>query len=137
VLPSGNPRQQGIAAQAKEIAQKYGADMGIPVSDALYSEKRKYRTELGTNSPNSAGGQAKAFNQGISHLSALADTLEKLDNSNGMGIPAFGVVNSARQGVSTSNLRFPTKPRRSGRRLRARSGSCSPVLPAAAFMSAN
>ncbi|MHC2867989.1 hypothetical protein ACVIYH_009122 [Bradyrhizobium diazoefficiens] len=103
VLPSGNPRQQGIASQAKTIAQKYGADMGIPVSDATYAEKRKYRTELGTNSPNSAGGQAKAFNQGISHLSALADTLEKLDNSNGFGIPAVaGVVNSVRQGTSTT-----------------------------------
>lgn len=101
VLPSGNPRQQGIASQAKTIAQKYGADMGIPVSDSLYAEKRKYRTELGTNSPNSAGGQAKAFNQGISHLSALADNLEKLDNSNGLGIPAVAsVVNSVRQGTS-------------------------------------
>lgn len=102
VMPSGNPRTQAIATKAKEIAVKYGADMGIPVSDATYSEKRKYRTELGTNSPNSAGGQAKAFNQGIDHLSHLATTLEKLDNSNGFGIPAVaGVVNSVRQGAST------------------------------------
>jgi hypothetical protein len=101
VQPSGNPRNQGIETLAKKVAQKYGADMGIPVSDALYAEKRKYRTELGTNSPNSAGGQAKAFNQGIDHLSHLADNLEKLDNSNGMGIPVVaGVVNSVRQGVS-------------------------------------
>lgn len=102
VLPSGNPRQQGIASQAKTIAQKYGADMGIPVSDALYAEKRKYRTELGSNSANTAGGQAKAFNQGISHLSDLADKLEKLDNSNGLGIPLLAQgVNAARQGLST------------------------------------
>lgn len=102
VLPSGNPRQQGIASQAKTIAQKYGADMGIPVSDALYSEKRKYRTELGTNSPNSAGGQAKAFNQGISHLTSLADNLEKLDNSNGLfDIPATAkIANSTSQAFS-------------------------------------
>lgn len=102
VMPTGNPRSQAIATKAKEIAQKYGQDTGTPVSDTLYAEKRKYRTELGTNSPNSAGGQAKAFNQGISHLSALADNLEKLDNSNGMGIPAVAnVVNSVRQGTST------------------------------------
>jgi hypothetical protein len=101
VMPSGNPRQQGIASQAKTIAQKYGADMGIPVSDATYGEKRKYRTELGSNSANSAGGQAKAFNQGISHLSDLADKLEKLDNSNGLGIPALAQgVNAVRQGIS-------------------------------------
>lgn len=103
VLPSGNPRQQGIASQAKTIAQKYAADMGIPVSDALYAEKRKYRTELGTNSPNSAGGQVKAFNQGISHMSVLADTLEKLDNSNGLGIPFVAQgVNAVRQGASNA-----------------------------------
>ena len=101
VMPSGKPRTQAIATKAKEIAQKYGQDMGIPVSDALFSEKRKYRTELGTNSPNSAGGQAKAFNQGISHLTSLADNLEKLDNSNGFGIPAIaGTFNSVRQGMS-------------------------------------
>lgn len=101
VLPSGNPRQQGIASQAKTIAQKYGADMGIPVSDALFAEKRKYRTELGTNSPNSAGGQAKAFNQGISHMTGLAENLEKLDNSNGLGFPMIAQgVNAVRQGFS-------------------------------------
>jgi hypothetical protein len=101
VLPSGNPRQQGIASMAKTVAQKYGADMGIPVSDALYAEKRKYWTELGSNSANSAGGQAKAFNQGISHLTSLADNLEKLDNSNGLGIPWLAQgANAVRQGVS-------------------------------------
>lgn len=102
-MPSGNPRQNGIANIAKTIAQKYGADMGVPVSDALYAEKRKYRTELGTNSPNSAGGQAKAFNQGISHMTTLAGTLEKLENSNGMGIPMIAQgVNAIRQGTSNS-----------------------------------
>lgn len=102
VMPSGNPRMQAIQTKAKEIAQKYGQDMGIPVSDAIYSEKRKYYTELGTNSPNSAGGQAKAFNQGISHMTGLAGNLEKLDNSNGLGIPAVAqVVNGTRQAFST------------------------------------
>jgi hypothetical protein len=101
VMPSGNPRTQAIASKAKEIAQKYGQDMGIPVSDALYGEKRKYYTELGTNSPNSAGGQAKAFNQGISHMTGLADNLEKLDNSNGLGIPVIAQgVNATRQAFS-------------------------------------
>lgn len=115
VLPSGNPRMQAIASQAKMIAQKYGADMGIPVSDALYSEKRKYRTELGTNSPNSAGGQAKAFNQGIDHLSSLATTLEKLDNSNGLGIPWLAQgANALRQGVSNEQSAIADEARSLG-----------------------
>lgn len=118
VMPSGNPRLQGIAAQAKTIAQKYGADLGIPVSDALYSQKRVYRSQLGSNTPNSAGGQAKAFNQGIEHMSALADTLEKLDNSNGMGIPIIAQgVNAIRQGASTEQSAIADKAQGIGQTL--------------------
>lgn len=102
VMPSGNPRLQSLPNTAKTIAQKYGQDMGIPVSDATYSQRRTYRSQLGSNSPSSAGGQAKAFNQGIEHMGHLADTLEKLDNSSGMGIPIVAqVVNAVRQGIST------------------------------------
>ncbi len=118
VMPSGNPRSQAIAAQAKTIAQKYGADTGIPVSDALYSQKRMYRSQLGSNTPNSAGGQAKAFNQGIEHMSALADTLAKLDNSSGLGIPIVAsAVNYARQGVSTEQSAIADKAQSIGQTL--------------------
>lgn len=110
VMPSGNPRMQGMANQAKIIAQKYGADMGIPVSDATYSQRRTYRSQLGSNSPASAGGQAKAFSQGIEHMGHLADTLEKLDNSNGLGIPVVAnAVNSIRQGTSTDQAAIADK----------------------------
>jgi hypothetical protein len=110
VLPSGNPRMQSLANTAKTIAQKYGADMGIPVSDATYSQRRTYRSQLGSNSPSSSGGQAKAFNQGIEHMGHLADTLENLDNSNGLGIPAIAsAVNSVRQGVSTDQAAIADK----------------------------
>lgn len=110
VMPSGNPRLQGLASTAKTIAQKYGADMGIPVSDALYSQRRVYRSQIGSNAPSSAGGQAKAFNQGIEHMGALADTLEKLDNSNGFGIPVVAsIANSVRQGVSTEQSAISDK----------------------------
>lgn len=110
VLPSGNPRQNGIANFAKTVAQKYGQDMGIPVSDALYSERRRYRTELGSNSASTAGGQSKAFAQGIEHASALADVLQKLDNSNGLGIPIIAKgINTARQAVSTEQSALADK----------------------------
>lgn len=101
VMPTGNPRLQSIANVSKTFATKYAQDMGIPFSDALYAEKRKYRTELGSTSANSAGGQSKAFNQGIFHMAELAPVLEKLDNSNGMGIPIIAQgVNAVRQGFS-------------------------------------
>lgn len=64
-------------------------------------ERSKYRTELGSNSPNTAGGQIKAFVQGTGHLDSLASTLEKLDNSNGFGIPILAQgANAVRQGWS-------------------------------------
>jgi len=101
VMPTGNPRNQTINSYAKNVALRYAQDMGIPAGDSIFSEKRKYRTELGSNSAATAGGQAKAFNQGISHLSDLAANLEKLDNSNGLGIPIVARgVNAARQGWS-------------------------------------
>lgn len=110
VMPTGNARKDSIATQAKTIAQKYGQDMGIPVSDATYSQRRTYQSQLGSNSPSSAGGQAKAFNQGIEHMGHLADTLEKLDNSNGFGIPMVAnTVNAVRQGVSTDQAAISDK----------------------------
>lgn len=110
VMPTGNARKDSIATQAKTIAQKYGQDMGIPVSDATYSQRRTYQSQLGSNSPSSAGGQAKAFNQGIEHMGHLADTLEKLDNSNGLGIPMVAnAVNAVRQGVSTDQSAISDK----------------------------
>lgn len=103
VQPSGNPRQKAIATFAKNIAQRYGQDTGIPVSDSIYAEKRKYRTELGTNSPNSAGGQAKAFNQGVEHAHALAQKIEKLGNWDPLGIPMVSHgINAVREGMSTT-----------------------------------
>lgn len=109
-MPSGNPRQNGIANIAKTIAQKYGQDTGTPVSDALYSQRRTFRTQLASGSASSIGGQAKAFNQGIEHMGALAETLEKLGNWNGLGIPAIaGAANSVRQGMSTEQSAIADK----------------------------
>lgn len=102
VQPSGNPRAKSIATYAKTVAQRYGQDMGIPVSDALFSERRKYRTELATNSANSAGGQAKAFNQAVEHADALAAKLEKLGNVDPLGVPSVSRgLNWTREALST------------------------------------
>jgi hypothetical protein len=102
VMPTGNPRNAALATRAKLIAQKYGSDLGIPVSDSLYSQKRTYRTQLGSNNPSSAGGQAKAFNQGIEHADALASSLESLDNSAGYGVPLVAkAINTGSQMLNT------------------------------------
>lgn len=118
VMPTGNPRQKTISTFAKTIAQKYGQDTGTPVSDALYSQRRMYRSQLGSNTPNSAGGQAKAFNQGIEHMDALASTLEGLKNSNGFGIPFVAdAINSGRQMLSTDQSAISDKAKGIGQTL--------------------
>ncbi len=110
IVPSGNPRQNALASKAKEVAAKYAADKGVPFSDALFSEMRKYRTELGSNSPNTVGGAVKGFNQGIEHMEKLAKTELALDNSNGFGIPKLAeIINGARQMTSTDQHAIAVK----------------------------
>lgn len=100
--PTGNPRLKGSATKVKEWATLYGSKAGIPVSDAAFSERRKYRTELGSASANTAGGQSKAFNQGIEHADALAKKLEQLGNVDPIGIPSVGHgLNWMRQAFSS------------------------------------
>jgi hypothetical protein len=118
VMPTGNPRSKAIATYAKTVAQRYGQDMGIPVSDATFAEKRKYRTELGSGSANSAGGQVKAFNQGIEHADALATKLEKLGNWNGLGFPWLaGVSNTVREATDIKQKGLADEARTLGQTL--------------------
>lgn len=44
-MPTGNPRK-GFTQAVKMIAQKYGEDTGVPVSDQKYVERRQYRNQL-------------------------------------------------------------------------------------------
>lgn len=102
VMPSGNPRMQSIGNYAKTLAQRWGAETGNPVSDSLYAQRRAYRTQLGGSSPSSVGGQSKAFNQGVHHMSELADQLVALDNKDPLGIPKLAEgVNWLRQASSS------------------------------------
>ena len=84
VLPTGNPRKDTIASKAKEIAQTYGQQMGIPVSDALYAQKRQIMTDLARSTPGSLGGQQKFAGTALEHL---AEVTEKSANGlhNGTG----------------------------------------------------
>lgn len=118
VQPSGNPRQRTIANFAKTVAQRYGQDTGIPVSDALFNERRTYRAQLGSTSATTAGGQARAFNQGIEHAHALADQLERLRNVDPVGIPAVARgLNWAREAFSTRQAGLADEARAIGQTL--------------------
>lgn len=101
-MPTSNPRLKALATKVKEWSATYGDKAGIPVSDATFSEKRKFRTELGSTAPSTVGGQAKAFNQGMEHADKLATKLEELKNVDPIGIPAVAAgINWMRQAFST------------------------------------
>lgn len=104
VMPTGNPRNNGVAAIAKNIAQKYAMDLGRPelADDTLYPQRRQMQVELGkTTMPSSVGGQITFGGTAIGHLATYAETLAKLGNWGGLGFaPLAGLENKAR-GLNT------------------------------------
>lgn len=117
VMPSGNPRMQGITSFAKTVAQKWGQDTGQPVGDAIYSQRRTFRAGLGS-ATTGAGGQAKSFNQGISHMAELADTLKALENKDILGIPMLSnITNTAREAMDTKQAGIADKAHSIGQTL--------------------
>ncbi|MGA7810672.1 hypothetical protein, partial [Bradyrhizobium sp.] len=95
------PRNLSNRGDARNNAVMLAHAIDPSFDETSIGERQKYRLELGSNGASTAGGQSKAFIQGTSHLDSLASTLEKLDNSNGLGIPwvAQG-VNAMSQGIS-------------------------------------
>lgn len=103
VIPSAYARNPTLGSRAKLVAQRVGADEGIDVSDTLYAQRKQYRTQLGSGSASSVGGQVKAFNQAVEHLAHAADAGVELQNSSGAGIPLIAQgVNAARQFADTN-----------------------------------
>jgi hypothetical protein len=81
-MPTGNPRQKGIAQAAKIIAQKWGQDTGNPVSDTTYQGKRTFINQANSSLPNSFGGQRNAGNTALEHQEELANKIKDLGNTN-------------------------------------------------------
>jgi hypothetical protein len=98
--PTSNPRK-GWVQNIKTIAQKYGSDIGTPADDAAFGQRRAFSTSLG-NTNTGVGAQAKGFQQGLLHMTELAEKLEKLGNSNGLGITPLAHGINAVRGLSTS-----------------------------------
>lgn len=89
-LPTG--RQQS-AQMIKQIAAKYGADIGMPADDAAIGQRKVWSNSLG-NTQSGVGLQAKGFQQGLEHFVKLSDNLVKMNLSNGLGFePAAGWAN--------------------------------------------
>lgn len=74
-------------------AEKYAADMGIPMDPATLGQRMQYAKALTSNSPTTAGGKARALHQGLDHFVEMADALEDLHLS---GAP----IEAAAKGVN-------------------------------------
>lgn len=102
-LPTGRQQQAQVI---KQIAQKYGDDIGVPANDQAYYQRKNFVTSLG-NTNSGVGMQVKGFQQGLEHLTELSSKLEKLGNWNGLGIaPLANAVNAVRgQTTSQADIR--------------------------------
>lgn len=79
-MPTGNPRRTDVVRQ---IASKYGAEVGLPADDTAFSERRKMRTDLGASTPNSMGGILSNGKSSFAHLADGSDRMAELGNYNG------------------------------------------------------
>lgn len=99
-LTTGNARQ-GFTQTVKMIAQKYGADIGMPADDTTVAARREMRTQLSKGTPGSLGGQLTFGGTSLGHLADVADKATKMGNVNGFGIaPLAALVNNVR-GLTT------------------------------------
>jgi hypothetical protein len=104
-LPTGNPRT-GFTQTIKMGAQKYGEDIGMPVDDVTFMNRRKMRTELSSSLAKSIGGIISNGKIAISHLANLSDEFVNLPNASGRdALFASDIGNAAN---STSNVIAPS-----------------------------
>lgn len=88
-MPTGNPRK-GYVQGIKAIAQKYGADLGVPADDNTYAARHKAITALSSSSPGSLGGQMTYARTSLNHLADVAEAAANLNNWNGLGFAPLG-----------------------------------------------
>jgi hypothetical protein len=88
VMPTGNARKDSIATYAKTIAQKYGQDTGVAVSDATYAAKRKMQTDLASSSNSTMGGILSNGESSFKHLAEY--TVSAVDQGNASHNFPFG-----------------------------------------------
>jgi hypothetical protein len=111
VMPSGNPRNQGIASLAKTIAQKVAMDVGEPqlADDTLYAQRRATQTSLGGSGNSQLGGIIANGKSAFDHLANLSDKFVNLGNYSGPDIP--GGAHLGEIGNIAENVILPSPQR--------------------------
>jgi hypothetical protein len=102
VMPTGNPRQQGIATIAKTAAQKVAMDLGEPglADDTTFPARREMSTQLAKSTPGSIGGQITFGGTSLGHLADVSEKASKLDNASGFGIAPLARLENAARGLT-------------------------------------
>lgn len=96
-LPTG---RQGLQQAIKMVAQKYGADIGVDVSDQAYFQRKTFGNSV-ADTKSGVGLQAKGAQQGLEHFVKLSDTMAKLKLSNGLGLEPVANFNNWFKSLST------------------------------------
>jgi hypothetical protein len=76
-MPTGNPRRSDIV---KQVASKYGNDIGMPADDASFAARRTMLNDLNKTTPGSIGGQITFARTSLNHLGEVAKAAEELNN---------------------------------------------------------
>lgn len=103
VMPTGNPRNNGIATMAKTVAQKVAMDLGEPglADDTNYPARRQMATDLSRGQPGSLGGQITFGGTSLGHLADVAEKAVSLGNVNGFGVAPVARWTNWARGLTT------------------------------------
>jgi hypothetical protein len=96
-LPTGRQQQAQVI---KQIAQKYGEDIGDPVDDQTYRQRNEWATSL-ANTKSGVGLASKGFQQGLQHMAQLSDKLVEKGNYGGFGLEPVAETENWVRNLST------------------------------------
>lgn len=101
VMPTGNQRKDSVVTYAKIVAQKYGQDTGVPVSDNTYAAKRKMQTDLASSGNSTMGGILSNGESSFKHLAEYARSAADQGNAS-HNFPGGGALAHMQNYVSNS-----------------------------------
>ena len=97
--PTNNPRK-GWAENVKKVALKYGNDVGDPINDATFNQRKTFATSL-ADQKSGVGLARKGFQQGLEHFTKLSDNLVNMKLSNGFGLESVARGVNSLKGMTT------------------------------------
>jgi hypothetical protein len=104
-LPTGRQQQAQVI---KQIAQKYGEDIGDPVDDQTYRQRNEWATSL-ANTKSGVGLASKGFQQGLQHMAQLSDKLVEKGNYGGFGLEPVAETENWVRNLSTAPAGHPAR----------------------------